>query len=137
MSKNYVNNEDILKEISIYKDTGVMTEKLGIILIQIMKGLSSKGNFYGYTWKEDMVAEGLLTCVKYLKNFDPEKSQNPFSYITKIGYMSFIAYIKKQKKHSEIKKTCYEFHENNMETEHTSDTMDYQDIKHLSPKEFQ
>ena len=133
---NYTTNEQILRELSEYKKTGEMSEELGVIIIKIMKGLASKGNFYGYTWKDDMVAEGILTTVKYLKNFDPEKSQNPFAYITKIGYMAFIAYIKKQKKHCEIKKICYEFHEQKMEGNYKEQNIDYTDLQHIKPKEL-
>lgn len=131
MNNYYVDNEIILKELKELKKTGQMSDELGKIILKIMKELSSKGNFCGYTWKDDMVSEGVLTCVKYLKNFDVEKSNNAFSYITKIGYMSFVAYIKKQKKHCDIKKTCYEFYNGNMEPDYNKEAIDYQDIQHI------
>lgn len=136
MSKYYVTNEQIMEELKKYKENNEMSEKLGKIIIQIMKGLSSKGCFNGYTWKDDMIAEALLTCVKYLKNFDPEKSKNAFAYITKIGYTSFISYIKKEKNHSQIKKVCYEFYEEKMEITHEGDAINYTEIKHIQPKEL-
>ena len=106
--KNYVNNVDLLVEINNYKTTGVMSENLGKMLLEIANNFSSKGNFVSYTWREDLVADGVLTCIKYLKNFDTSKSSNAFSYITQIYYHSFLNYIKVQNKHSDIKDHLYQ-----------------------------
>lgn len=105
--KNYVNNADLLVEINDYKTTGIMSEKLGEMLLEIANNFSSRGNFANYTWREDLVADGVLTCIKYLKNFDTNKSSNAFSYITQIYYHAFLNYIKMQNKHSEIKDVLY------------------------------
>jgi DNA-directed RNA polymerase specialized sigma24 family protein len=88
-----------------------MNNKLGGMLLLVARNLSSKSNFSGYTWKQDMVSESLLTCVKYLKNFNPDKSQNAFAYVTQIIKNSFKLYITEQKKHSKIKDMCYKGYE--------------------------
>lgn len=54
-----------------------------------------------------MIGEAVLTCTRYAKNFDPEASSNPFSYLTTICYRAFQGYLNKQKKHTNIKDTCY------------------------------
>jgi DNA-directed RNA polymerase specialized sigma24 family protein len=105
--KNYVSNSELLIEIGEYQESDVMSEKLGEYLLRIADQYSSKGSFSGYTWREDMVGEAVLTCVKYLKNFNREKSNNPFAYITQICRNSFVNYIKIQAKHSGIKDTLY------------------------------
>lgn len=112
--KNYVTNKELLEEIRLYKLTitdslpnGKMSERLGEMIMSIAKGLSQKPNYSGYTWVEDMRAESILTCCKYLKNFDPEKSNNPFAYVTQICARAFIAYLNKQKKHAKIKNDCF------------------------------
>lgn len=89
--------------------TGFLSEELGAMLLQIAKNYSNKGSFSNYTWKDDMIAEAVFTCVKYLHNFDPlkQKRPNPFAYITTIVHHSFLNYIRKQKKHSEIKDICH------------------------------
>jgi DNA-directed RNA polymerase specialized sigma subunit len=106
--KYYIDNLEILNELSMYNDAGVMSENLGCILLDIANNLSNKGSFAGYTWKDDMVGEAILTCMKYLKNFDINKSTNAFSYITQIMRNSFINYIKIQNRHGEIKNSLYE-----------------------------
>lgn len=105
----YVKNSELLPLISEFRDNGHMSEKLGELIMKIATNYANKGSFYAYTWKEDMVGEAVLTVVKYLHNFDPLKQQkpNPFAYITMIIHRSFLNYIRKQKKHSEIKDLCY------------------------------
>jgi len=108
MSKrNYLSNKEILPEIIEYKRTGVASERFGEIILTIATRLSTKPNFIGYTWKQDMISEAVLTCLKYAKNFDTEKSENPFSYLTTICYNAFQAYLNKQDMHSTIKDECY------------------------------
>lgn len=103
----YVRNKDLIPEIEKFAETGFISEELGKMLLLIAKNLSNKGNFINYTWKEDMIQEAVLTCCKYLKNFDLKKSNNPFAYITTICNHAFVNYINKQKKHSEIKDRCF------------------------------
>ena len=103
----YVRNKDLIPEIEKFAECEQISEELGAMLLLIAKNLSNKANFINYTWKEDMIQEAVLTCCKYLKNFDLEKSKNPFAYITTICNHAFVNYINKQKKHSEIKDRCF------------------------------
>jgi len=104
----YIKNSDLIPELEKMKaNDNIISEELAEMFYLIAKNLSNKSNFISYTWKNDMIQESILTCVKYIKNFDLEKSQNPFAYITTICSHSFIAFIKKQKKHSHIKDVCY------------------------------
>lgn len=103
----YVRNKDLIPEIMKMNESGVISEELGRMLLLIAKNLSNKGNFINYTWKDDMIQEAVLTCCRYLKNFDLRKSNNPFAYITTICNHAFVNYINKQKKHSEIKDKCF------------------------------
>jgi DNA-directed RNA polymerase specialized sigma subunit len=104
----YVTNKDLLVEIASFKETGKFSEELGRMVLCIARGISNRANYAGYTWKEDMVAEAALTVVKYLKNFNPEKSSNAFSYISQICFNAFNNYLNKQKKHSKIKNQLFE-----------------------------
>lgn len=105
----YISNKDLLPEVKKFKRSGEMSEELGEMIMKIAKRYIGKGNFSGYStdWKEDMVQDAALTCVKGLHNFDPEKSNNPFAYITTICSNAFKHYLKTQKKHRQIKDTCY------------------------------
>lgn len=105
---NYINNEKLLAEVRVYAETGVHTEELGKMLLLLAKRYSDRGNFSGYSWKDDMICEAILTCLKYMHNFDVNiEKANPFAYFSRIIHNSFLSYISKQKKHSKIKDICY------------------------------
>lgn len=106
-SRYYVRNKDLLREVINYNKTSIASDSLAKMLMSIATSYLSKGSFAGYTWREDMVSEAVLTCLKYLKNFNSEKSQNAFAYVTQICKNSFKAYIKNQTKHRNIKDICY------------------------------
>ena len=117
---NYVNNTDMLNELILFResydkwedtkigDKPLPSKIISDMLIQIATNYSSKSNFSNYTWKRDMISEAVFTCIRYLHKFDPNKYNNPFAYFTKVVHNSFIMYIKKQKKHAEIKDELYE-----------------------------
>ena len=111
--KFYVTNEGLLPQIYIYRDTGEVTDELGEMLQKIAANFAKQGKFNGYTWKDDMCSEAVLTCILYMHNFNPikYKNPNPFAYFTSIVRNAFLNYIRKQKKHSEIKDWCYHNHE--------------------------
>ena len=80
-----------------------ISDYIGECFLKIANGLSHKPNFMNYTFREDMVSDGIENCLQYLKNFNPDKSNNPFAYFTQIIYYAFIRRIQKEKKQSNIK----------------------------------
>lgn len=113
-TKHYVDNEKFLEALKerknllrIAEETGEeppqISNYLGECILKIATHLSYKSNFINYTYREDMVLDGVQTCIQYLDNFDPEKSSNPFAYYTQIIYYAFIRRIHKEKKQSYIK----------------------------------
>ncbi|MCK5018032.1 MAG: hypothetical protein KAS32_13330 [Candidatus Peribacteraceae bacterium] len=112
MDNKYITNKEILGFVDEWHERGGkhkdMPDGLANAFILIAENLSMKHNFIGYTWREDMVLEAVFTCVKYFHSFDPEKSKNPWGYISRICHNSFIGTIKKQKKHGKIKQDLYD-----------------------------
>lgn len=127
-SKHYIRNEDLIPYIYLYRETGVVSEELGGMLLKIADNFANKGSFHGYTWIEDMKQEAMFTCIRYMHNFDPMryKRPNPFAYFTSIIKNSFLNYIRKQKKHSQIKDHCYNHYHLFNET---SDDVFFEDTK--------
>jgi hypothetical protein len=130
-AKHYVDNKKFFTEILHYKqmckDAAAAGKNkkprippyLGECLYKIAFRLSLKPNFVNYTFREDMVADGLEKCIAYFDNFDPEKSSNPFSYFTQIIYFAFLARINGEKKHLYIKqKTLENFYFEGMLADH-------------------
>lgn len=81
---------------------------IGECLFKIATRLSLKPNFVSYTFREEMISDGLENCVNYFHNFNPEKSDNPFAYFTQIIWFAFIRRIDKEKKHLYIKQKTLE-----------------------------
>lgn len=111
---NYINNAEFLAAIKEYKlkikeaeEAGFpkpqIPNYLGECILKIATHLSYKPNFINYSYKDDMILDGIENCINYFDNFDPDKSSNPFAYFTQIIYYAFLRRISKEKKHSYIK----------------------------------
>ena len=81
----------------------MISEYLGECFMKIAQRLSFRPNFINYAFKDDMISDGIENCIQYIKNFNPEKSSNPFAYFTQIIYYAFIRRIQKEKKQLYIK----------------------------------
>lgn len=112
--RNYVNNKDLLEALIAYQKTCREAEDagegrprvpdyIGTCIYQIATRLATKPNFSGYSYKEDMISDGIENCLLYINNFNPEKSQNPFAYFTQIIWYAFLRRIQKEKKQMYIR----------------------------------
>jgi len=113
-TRNYVNNKDLLNALIEYKklsreaeDAGDsrprVPDYIGTCIYQIATRLATKPNFSGYSYKEDMISDGIENCLLYIMNFNEEKSQNPFAYFTQIIWYAFLRRIAKEKKQMYIR----------------------------------
>lgn len=78
-------------------------EYIGECFLKIAEHSSRRHNFSKYSWRDEMVADGVENCLMYFENFDPKKSKNPFAYFTQIVYYAFIRRILKEKKQQYVK----------------------------------
>jgi hypothetical protein len=112
--KHYINNEDFLKALVDYKTACKLAKKekksppaipnyIGECFMKIAEGLSHKPNFINYTYRDEMISDGIENCLQYFDNFDPAKSKNPFAYFTQIIYFAFLRRISKEKKQLYVK----------------------------------
>lgn len=79
------------------------TDFMGKCFMDIAKNLSNRPNFMNYTYKEEMIGDGIENCLQYCSNFDPVKSKNPFAYFTQIIYYAFVRRIEREKKQAYVK----------------------------------
>ena len=112
--KHYINNADFLAALIEYKDGCKLAKKnkttpppipnyIGECFMKIAEGLSHKPNFINYTYRDEMISDGIENCLMYFDNFDPNKSKNPFAYFTQIIYFAFLRRIGKEKKQLYVK----------------------------------
>ena len=80
-----------------------VTNYIGECFLRIANHLSYRPNFINYTYRDDMISDGIENCLQYMSNFNPNKSNNPFAYFTQIIYYAFIRRIQKEKKQQDVK----------------------------------
>jgi hypothetical protein len=98
-TKFYVDPKEFDEEIMIYYKSGVISDNLALMISKISHKLSFAGNFINYTYREEMVGDGVIRMMKALmaKKYNRAKGTNPFSYFTRIAFNAFRNRIKKEK----------------------------------------
>ena len=46
------------------------------MFLKIANHLSYRPNFINYTYRDDMISDGIENCLQYMNNFNPDKSDN-------------------------------------------------------------
>ena len=111
---HYVDNDKFFQELLLHKqkvehaktnnlDKPVVSNYLGECFLKIATHLSYKSNFINYTFRDDMISDGIENCLIAAEKFDPTKSSNPFAYYTQIIYFAFVRRIQKEKKQQDTK----------------------------------
>lgn len=106
----YVDNKKFLAAMIEFRELVQLAEKNGEprpmvpmyiadCIMKIATHLSYKPNFMNYSFREEMISDGIENSLQYIDNFNPEKSSNPFAYFTQIIYYAFLRRIQKEKKY--------------------------------------
>jgi hypothetical protein len=122
--EHYVNNKEFTAAVHDYvlevqaaekegREPPTIPPYIGDCFIRIVEGLSHSPNFASYTWRDEMVGDGIENCVKAAAKFKinaETRSGNPnaFGYFTKIAYWAFLRRIAKEKKQQETKNLIIE-----------------------------
>ena len=118
-SVHYVDNKKFLVAMVEFKEKCKVAEEggddrppvsnyIGECFLKIATHLSFRPNFINYTYRDDMISDGIENCLQYVSNFNPEKSNNPFAYFTQIIYYAFLRRIAKEKKQTHVKNKMIE-----------------------------
>ena len=116
---HYVDNKKLLQAMIEWKELCILAEKegkvqppvtnyIGDCFLKIATHLSYRPNFINYTYRDEMISDGIENCLQYVANFNAEKSKNPFAYFTQIIYYAFIRRIQKEKKQTHVKNKMIE-----------------------------
>ena len=104
-SNHYVDKETLHNEILQYqakiehaKNNGLPEPQpsryIGEAIINMVNGMAMKGQYRNYTWIDDMISDATIACLKAIKKYNPEKSENPFGFLDKTIVWAFHARIK-------------------------------------------
>jgi len=111
---HYVDNKKLYQAIVEYRKICKEKDELGELrppiptyighcMLMIANRLSLKPNFVNYSYREEMISDGIENCVCYFDNYNPDRYDNPFAYFTQIIYFAFLRRIQKEKKQLYIK----------------------------------
>jgi hypothetical protein len=119
---HYVDNKKFYEEIVKYKEAVAkareegqqeprLSNYIGECIYKIAEKLSYKPCFMNYSFREEMVDDGIENCIMYFKDFDPNKTQNPFAYFTQVIYYAFLRRIAKEERN---RYTTYKYFQETM-----------------------
>jgi len=111
---HYVNNKELFDIMKEYRIEYLKTKELGTerppmpnrvadAIVQIATKMSRMHNFIGYSYRSDMISDAILQCTAKFHLFDPEKSDNFFSYASQICWNEFLSRIKAEQKQTSIR----------------------------------
>ena len=86
-NRHYVNNKEFLAKISAHRELVIEAKEndlpkprcpnyIGECFVKIANHLAYKANFVNYTFRDEMILDGIENCITYMGNFDPAKSSN-------------------------------------------------------------
>jgi|TARA_B110000902_G_scaffold96674_1_gene114253 hypothetical protein len=115
---HYVDNKKFLEAMVEWRETWPnelketikppVSNYVGECFLKIATHLSYRPNFINYTYRDEMISDGIENCLQYAQNFNPEKSSNPFAYFTQIIYYAFLRRIQKEKKQTHVRNKIIE-----------------------------
>lgn len=112
---DYIDNKKLYQDMCIWKEKYYknpdikLSEELGKAILIITKETAKHARFSKYTpaWKEEMIAEAVIDCIKYLKNFDEKKYNNVHAYITQFCWNAFFRAINEEQEKQVTKYKYY------------------------------
>jgi hypothetical protein len=112
----YVNNKQFHAAIVKYREDVAIAEAagkelpripnyIGECITKIAEKLSTKPCFINYSFRDEMISDGIENCILYFHDYDPNwtaedgtRGQNAFAYFTQIVYYAFLRRINKEEK---------------------------------------
>lgn len=80
-----------------------VTEYIGECIYNLNHNLAKRPNFSGYSFKEDMIDNGIELCLRYIRNYDFRQYSNPHTFLTYYAWRGFVDTINLEEDQSYIK----------------------------------
>lgn len=116
MSTNYVDNKRLYDEIVLWRNACAVAPKddppempayIGEAFTMMAERISGLPQFSAYSFRDELVADAVFTCLKYLHSFNPEYGSNPFSYFTRTIYNAFSRKVGNEYEHIYVRDSLY------------------------------
>lgn len=110
---HYVDNQKFYQEIVAHKkrveearQQGTPEPRLpnyiGECIWKIATKLACKPCFMNYSYRDEMISDGIENCILYFNDYNPAIGKNPFAYFTQVIYYAFLRRINKEEKNRYI-----------------------------------
>lgn len=103
---------------------------LGECLQKMAEKIATMPCYMNYSYKEEMIGDGVINCIEYFDRFDPEKGTEAFSYFTQVIIYAFWRRIYKENRN---RYTMYKNFQENIISMHDSNLLTDSDDNHLLP----
>jgi hypothetical protein len=107
-----------------HKDWPPVTNYIGECILKIATHLAYRANFHSYSYRDEMISDGIENSLMYAHNYDPSR-KNPFAYFTQIIFFAFLRRIQKEKKEMAIKYAYIEQMDLDELFEHSKDDAEF------------
>ncbi len=131
---DYISNTDFTNAIVAYKEQCRQHDEAGTErppipdtiakqFVLLANKISYRPNFMNYSYRDEMVSEGILVCCAKIHNFNPDITRNAFGYFSQLCWYAFLEVIDLEHKEAYAKAKSYY----NMIDEH-GNPFEYEDM---------
>lgn len=85
------------------KEKPIVPDSLGRILMIIANSLGQRYNFCNYSWKDEMISDGLIKVLTALEKFDCDAGTSAAGYVIQVLWFEYLNRIKLEHKQRTIK----------------------------------
>lgn len=98
-------HEKVKEAEALGKEKPRIPNYVGECIYKIAENLSTKPCFMNYSFRDEMISDGVENCILYFNDYNPHykgatnaPTINPFAYFTQIIYYAFLRRISKEEK---------------------------------------
>ena len=97
---HYINNKEFHNEMVAWLDSGVpkIPDCLARKFLLLVERYGNSAGWRNYTWLDEMKGDAIIDILRYAKNYNPEKYQNPLAYFTQYAWSAFVRRMYKEEK---------------------------------------
>ncbi len=111
---NYVDKEHLMNELVKYheklsyakknnKPLPQIPDSIGLAITKIAKNYANVHSFRNYSFKDEMIDDAIVACIKAVDGFDVTRSNEPLSFFTTCCYFAFLQRIEFEDKQKYIR----------------------------------
>jgi hypothetical protein len=93
-----IRNADLRAELLRAQALDRVTPELGVMFMELVRNLSTKSNWRGYSYKDEMQSEALIQLCRGYQTYRVEKSENAFAWATAVSWNAFRKVLSREKK---------------------------------------